>query len=59
LNEAEGEPLSAVKHQALKDSQFASGEEREFVFSLDPGPEGWKGRIISVAATSLNFVEKP
>ncbi len=58
LNETDGEPMSAVKHQTLKDSQFAPDEEREFVFSLDPGPEGWKGRIISVVVTSLNFVEK-
>lgn len=58
LNEAEGEPLGTVKHRALKDSLFATDEEREFVFSLDPGPDGWKGRLISITASSLSFVEK-
>ncbi|MEZ4462019.1 MAG: hypothetical protein R3E66_20330 [bacterium] len=57
-NEEEGEPLGTIQQSALKDGALPAGEEREFVFALDPGPEGWKGRFVGVSVASLSFLEK-
>ena len=56
-NEEAGEAVGMIQQSALKDSSLPPGEEREFVFALDPGPEGWKGRFVGVSAASLSFLE--